>query len=158
MSSLCEISSRPIKGTEDKIFLLKKTIITSIWGMRRKGREPEQQTTKFGGEQIDIWICEKKSLRWEKLGSSKNDLCPLGGIFFVWLNVMAAKTSFWLNTLAWSRVHLLSTMHHSFDIWIEPRFEWRNCDKRCHDAIVPDKIEALASRIQRLAIENRYKK
>ena len=86
---------------EQKIFLLKKTTITSIWGMRRKGREPEQQTTKFGGEQLDIWCCEKNPWRWEKLGSSKNDLCPLGGIFFVWLNVMAAKTSFWLNTLAW---------------------------------------------------------
>ena len=88
----------------------KKTIITSIWGMRRKGREPEQQTTKFGGEQLTV-LAKKNPWRWKKLGSSKNDLCPLGGIFFVWLNVMAAKTSFWLNTLAWSRVHLQSTMH-----------------------------------------------
>ena len=28
--------------------------------MRRKGREPEQQATKFGGEQLDTWYCEKK--------------------------------------------------------------------------------------------------
>ena len=136
MFYLCKISSRPIKGTKDKIFSKENNNhLNPRYETKRQRASPNTnyiwrwKTKSFGWKQIPC--------RWEKLGSSKNDLCPLGGISFVWLNVMAAKTSFWLNTLAWARVHPQCITVS--DIWIGPGFEWRNCDKRCHDddATVP---------------------
>ena len=117
MFYLCKISSRPIKGTKDKIFSKENNNHLNPRNETKRQRASPNtnyvwrwKTRSFGGKQIPC--------RWEKLGSSKNDLCPLGGISFVWLNVMAAKTSFWLNTLAWARVHPQCIT--VFDIWIGP--------------------------------------